>query len=73
MRLAWRNLIQERTRLALSMAGVALAILLIPAGFQACSARSQATRELPACRRARRWTTARCDLFGAAGAAVIKT
>ena len=29
MRLAWRNLIQERTRLALSVAGVALAILLI--------------------------------------------
>ena len=29
MRLAWRNLIQERTRLALSVLGVALAILLI--------------------------------------------
>ena len=29
MRLAWRNLIQERTRLALSVVGVALAILLI--------------------------------------------
>jgi putative ABC transport system permease protein len=29
MRLAWRNLIQERTRLALSVLGVALAIVLI--------------------------------------------
>jgi len=29
MRLAWQNLIQERTRLALSVLGVALAILLI--------------------------------------------